>query len=309
MSNKTVDEKVVEMRFDNKHFEKNVQTTLSTLDKLKQKLNLTGASKGLDNISKQADKVSFVNMENSLMSLEKRFSTMGIIGTTVIQNLTNSAMNFVKKISSFGINGIISGGYRRAQNIENARFQLNGLLKDAEKVAAVMKDVDYGVTETAYGLDAAATVAAQLVASGMEAGTEMRHALRGISGVAAMTNSTYEDIGRIYTTVAGNGRLMGDQLLQLSARGMNAAATLGKYLNKSEAEVRQMVSKGQISFKMFSEAMDDAFGEHAKEANNTMTGALSNIKSALARIGELFFAPIIAEKSPLVGHLTIDLHH
>ena len=303
MSNKTVDEKVVEMRFDNKHFEKNVQTTLSTLDKLKQKLNLTGASKGLDNISKQADKVSFVNMENSLMSLEKRFSTMGIIGTTVIQNLTNSAMNFVKKISSFGINGIISGGYRRAQNIENARFQLNGLLKDAEKVAAVMKDVDYGVTETAYGLDAAATVAAQLVASGMEAGTEMRHTLRGISGVAAMTNSTYEDIGRIYTTVAGNGRLMGDQLLQLSARGMNAAATLGKYLNKSEAEVRQMVSKGQISFKMFSEAMDDAFGEHAKEANNTMTGALSNIKSALARIGELFFAPIIAEKSPLVQFL------
>ena len=303
MSSKTIDEKVVEMRFDNKHFEKNVQTSLSTLDKLKQKLNLTGASKGLENIGKQAEKVSFINMENSLAALEKRFSITGIAGMTFIQNITNGLLGVSKKLTGIIKDGIIGGGYRRASNIENAKFQLNGLLKDAEKVAAVMKDVDYGVTDTAYGLDAAATVAAQLVASGMEAGEGMRHALRGISGVAAMTNSSYEEIGRIYTTVAGNGRLMGDQLLQLSSRGMNAAATLGKYLNKSEADIRKMVSKGQISFETFSKAMDDAFGEHAKDANNTLNGVISNIKSALARIGELFFAPIIAENSPLIQFL------
>lgn len=301
---KTIDEKVVEMRFDNKQFEKNVKTTLSTLDKLKAKLNLTGASKGLEEVSKASKKVDFSNMESSLAALEKRFSTTGIVGMTVIQNLTNAAINFAKQIRSFSIGGIIEGGKSRATKIENAKFQIKGLLRDyedaQERLDDIMADVNYGVESTAYGLDAAASVAAQLVASGMQAGDGMKAALRGISGVAAMTNSTYEDIGRIYTTVAGNGRLMGDQLLQLSARGMNAAAVLAKYLGTSEAKVREMTSKGKISFEMFSKAMDDAFGEHAKDANKTLNGVISNIKAALAKIGADFYGPLIAENSPLV---------
>lgn len=301
---KTIDEKVVEMRFDNKQFEKNVKTTLSTLDKLKAKLNLTGASKGLEEVSKASKKVDFSNMESSLAALEKRFSTTGIVGMTVIQNLTNAAINFAKQIKSFSIGGIIEGGKSRATKIENAKFQIKGLLRDykdaQERLDDIMADVNYGVESTAYGLDAAASVAAQLVASGMQAGDGMKAALRGISGVAAMTNSTYEDIGRIYTTVAGNGRLMGDQLLQLSARGMNAAAVLAKSLGTTEAKVREMTSKGKISFEMFSKAMDDAFGEHAKDANKTLNGVISNIKAALAKIGADFYGPLIAENSPLV---------
>ena len=301
---KTIDEKVVEMRFDNKQFEKNVKTTLSTLDKLKAKLNLTGASKGLEEVSKASKKVDFSNMENSLAALEKRFSATGIVGMTVIQNLTNAAINFAKQIKSFSIGGIIEGGKSRATKIENAKFQIKGLLRDykdaQDRLDDIMADVNYGVESTAYGLDAAASVAAQLVASGMQAGDGMKAALRGISGVAAMTNSTYEDIGRIYTTVAGNGRLMGDQLLQLSARGMNAAAVLAKSLGTTEAKVREMTSKGKISFEMFSKAMDDAFGEHAKDANKTLNGVISNIKAALAKIGADFYGPLIAENSPLV---------
>ena len=239
---KTVDERVVQMKFDNRQFERGVNDTMSTLEKFKQKLDLTGASKGLDEVQKSAQNLdknmSFNNAEKSLNSLEKRFSSLGIVGMTVIQNLTNSMMNFAKKISDYSIGGIISGGKARAAKIENARFQIKGLLKDVEdadkRLEDIMSDVNYGVESTAYGLDAAAAVAAQLVASGMEAGEGMRHALRGISGVAAMTNSTYEEIGNIYTTIAGNGRLMSVQLLQLSSRGMNAAAILAKSLNKTK---------------------------------------------------------------------------
>ena len=300
---KTIDEKVVEMKFDNKQFETNVQTSLSTLDKLKAKLNLTGASKGLEDVNKATKSLDFSQMESSLAAIEKRFSTMGIVGMTVIQNLTNSVIGMMYKLKNYSIDRIIGGGYTRASKIENARFQLKGLMSNLKDVEDVMKDVDFGVTDTAYGLDAAATVAAQLAASGMKAGDSMRYALRGISGVAAMTNSSYEDIGRIYTSVAGNGRLMGDQLLQLSVRGMNAAAVLGKAMNKSEADIRKMVSKGQISFDDFSKAMYDAFGEHAVKANDTLNGVTANIGSAFARIGELFYKPIIAENSPLIKFL------
>lgn len=300
---KQVDERVVEMRFDNQNFEKNVATSMSTLDKLKQKLNLKGAGKSLEEINKSAQNVSFQKMADSLSVLEKRFSTTGIVGMSVINNLTNSAMGFVKKLNNFVINGVKTGGINRAMKIENARFQLGVLLKDSEKVEAVMANVQAAVDGTAYGMDAAATIASQLAASGMQAGTEMQNTLQAIAGVAAMTNSSYEDIGRIFAQISGQGRLMGNDLLQLSGRGMNAAATLGEALGKTEAEVRDMVSKGQISFQMFSDAMYNAFGEGSKKANESLTGAFSNVKSALAKISADFVSPLVQQNGPIVKFL------
>ena len=149
---KTVDERVVQMKFDNRQFEQGVSKTMSTLDKFKQKLNLTGASKGLDDVQKSAQNLnknmSFDNAEKSLASLEKRFSTLGIVGMTVIQNLTNSMMNFAKKVGDYGIGGIIEGGKSRAMKIENAKFQIKGLIGQVEdaqqRLDAIMDDVNYG---------------------------------------------------------------------------------------------------------------------------------------------------------------------
>ena len=297
---RTVDQRVVEMQFDNGQFERNVKTSMNTLDRLKQSLNMNGATKGLENVQQASNNIDFSRMAAGVESLQNRFSTLGIVGMRVIENLTDSAMRFANKTLSFITNGIVQGGIRRAMNLENAHFQLQGLLKDEDQVSAIMKNVNDSVDGTAYSLDAAAKVASQLAASGMRAGDEMFTSLRAVAGVAAMTNSDYESIGEIFTTVAGNGRLMGEQLLQLSSRGMNAAATLAEYLGTSEAKVRDMVSKGKIDFKTFSAAMDDAFGEHAKKANETFTGSLSNIKAALARIGALFVSPLIVQNGPIV---------
>lgn len=297
---KQVDERVVSMQFDNKQFEANVKTSMSTIQKLKQSLKFKDSTKGLENLNKATSELKFDKLISGVETLEKRFSTMGIVGMRVIENLTDSAMQMITRTKNLITSTIKQGGISRATNIENARFQLQGLLKDDEAVAAVMKNVSDSVDGTAYSLDAAAKVASQLAASGMRAGDEMFSSLRAVAGVAAMTNSSYEDIGRIFTQVAGQGRMMGDQLLQLSGRGMNAAATLAEQLGKTEQEIRDMVSKGQISFSTFASAMDNAFGEHAKKANETLNGAFSNVKSALARIGAEFVAPLIVQNGPLV---------
>ena len=299
MSNK-IDERVVEMRFDNAQFEKNVSTTMSTLDKLKKSLNLDGAAKGLQNVNAAAKTTSFDSLAASVSKLEYRFSTLGIVGMRVIENLTDSMMRLAQKTLNFLTSGVVQGGIKRAMNLENAHFQLQGLLKDEEAVAAVMQNVGDAVDGTAYSLDSAAKVASQLAASGMRAGDDMFKSLRAVAGVAAMTNSEYSDIGRIFTKIAGQGRLMGDDLLSLSSRGMNAAATLAESMGITESAVREMVSKGQIDFKTFAYAMDDAFGEHAKKANETLTGALSNVKSALGRIGALFVSPLVEQNGELV---------
>lgn len=302
---KTVDERLVEMRFDNQNFEKNTAQSMRTLDKLKTKLNFKDSSKSLESLEKASRNVTFEKMANSVATLEKRFSVTGIVGMRVIENLTDSAMGLIKKLQNFVVSGIKSGGLSRAMKLENAQFQLGVLLKDADKVTAVMKNVSAAVDGTAYSLDAAATVASQLAASGIEAGDKMQQSLQAVAGVAAMTNSSYEDIGRIFTQIAGQGRLMGNDLLQLSGRGMNAAATLGEALGKTEAEIRDMVSKGKISFEVFSNVMYQSFGEGAKKANETFDGALSNVKSALARIGALFYSPLIASNGPVVKFLNV----
>lgn len=280
-----VDERVVELRFDNKQFEQETAKSMSTLDKLKEKLQFKNAQSGAEQLQKAVANINVNPIVQGIDTLETKMSALGIAGKRVIENLVDWGMSGIHKLEQKlqgPINQIISGGKSRALNIEQAKFQLEGLHVAWEDI---VDDINYGVQDTAYGLDAAAKVASQLVASQVELGDEMKHALLGISGVAAMTNSTYEDVGRIYTTVAGNGRLMGEQLLQLSSRGINAAATLGEALDLTEAEVRDMVSKGKISFEMFSEAMFKAFGEHAKSANKTFQGALSNTKAALSRLG------------------------
>ena len=299
-----VDEKVVSMKFDNKQFEANVKTSMGTIDKLKSSLNFKGASKSLEDLEKASKKVSFDDIAASVQRLENRFSVFGIAGMRIVEQFTDSVIDSVRRISraatSFIREGIIQGGKRRAMNLENAHFQLQGLLKDEAAVEAVMKNVNDSVDGTAYSLDSAAKVASQFAASGMRAGDQMFSSLRAVAGVAAMTNSEYDEIGRIFTKVAGQGRLMGDDLLSLSSRGMNAAATLAEALGTSESAVREMVSKGKIDFNTFASAMDNAFGEHAKKANETLTGALSNVKAALARIGALFVSPLVEQNGALV---------
>ena len=97
---KTVDERVVAMRFDNTQFEKNVQTSMSTLDKLKQKLNLSGAAKGLDDISNAAKRTDLSGLGNGIESVKMKFSALQVMGITALSEITRTAMSAGKKIVS-----------------------------------------------------------------------------------------------------------------------------------------------------------------------------------------------------------------
>ena len=294
----TIDENVVSMRFDNKEFEKNAQQSLGTLDKLKRALHFDKTGESLKKLGDEAKQVDFSKMSGQLDAMEKRFSTFGIAGAAAISRVTNAAMDLgkamvkdVAKPFTAAVQQIKSGGISRAMNLEHAHFQLMGLVNDEQKVAEILNGpVQQAVDGTAYGLDAAAVAASSLVASGVQT-QELLGPLKAIAGVAAMTGREYSDIADIFTTVASNGKLMTMQLRQLSASGLNASAALAKAMNKSEAEINDMVTKGKISFADFSKAMEEAFGDHAAEANKTFTGALSNVKAALSRIGAKVVTP------------------
>ena len=101
---------VVEMRFDNRQFEQNVATTMSTLDKFKQKLNFRGAGKGLEEIGTAAQKVDMRGLGSGVEAVSAKFSALQVVGITALANITNSAINAGKRIvSALTIDPIKSG--------------------------------------------------------------------------------------------------------------------------------------------------------------------------------------------------------
>lgn len=104
---KVVDEKVVEMQFNNKNFEKNVSQSMSTLDKLKEKLKLPGASKALEEVNNKAQKINLTPIEKAVETIEVKFSAMSVAAYTAINRITNYAItagkNLVKSLSTDNI--------------------------------------------------------------------------------------------------------------------------------------------------------------------------------------------------------------
>ena len=97
---RTIDERVVEMRFDNRQFEQNVQTSLSTLDKLKRGLDLDGAAKGLENLGTAAKKCDMSALSSSVETVRATFSAFEVVAMTALSNITNSALNIGKQLVS-----------------------------------------------------------------------------------------------------------------------------------------------------------------------------------------------------------------
>lgn len=301
MSN-SIDQRVVQMQFDNKQFESGVQTSLSTLDKLNDKLRFKDTAK---NIESGFSSLNLGFVGDAIQSIADKFTLMGVIGQTVFHNLANSVVSFGTKLLTAIPNQIKTGGWNRALNLENAQFQLEGL---GVQWDTIKEDINYGVQDTAYSLDAAAKAAAQLVSSGIDVGDSMKQALRGISGVAAQTNSSYEEISHVFTRIAGNGRVYAVDLQSLSSRGLNAAAILAKSFGTTEAAVRDMVSDGEINFATFSKVMDEAFGQNATKANDTFQGSLSNVKAALSKVGAEFANPLLKNSRDILNSFRLAVN-
>ena len=231
----SIDQKVVEMKFDNSQFESAVSQTMSTLEKFKNKLNFKNTDKGLDKLSKTTSDYQYTlqDVGQSLANLEKRFGIVGTVGARIFEKLTDSAYGFVTKGIQNIVGSITQGGMSRAMNLEQARFQMEGILGDAEKVRSVIyDDILPELQGTPFSLDQAAVVVGQLTASGIKSSEEIRQATRGMAGLAAMTGHQLSDVGRIFTKVAGNGVMMAEELNQLSTYGVNAAADLSNFYKK-----------------------------------------------------------------------------
>ena len=121
----------------------------------------------------------------------------------------------------------------------------------------------------------------------------MTNSLQAVANAAAASGRGFNDVGVIFSSVAARGKLMGDDMLQLTSSGVPVLQLLADHLHKTTAEVSDMVSSGQIDFKTFSDAMREGLGDAAKSSGDTLEGAVANVGSALSRMTEPLATPVI----------------
>lgn len=189
----TIDQKVVEMQFDNRNFEKNVSATMSTLDKLKQSLNLTGATKGLENVDAAARRLDMTGVSNAVETVRAKFSALEVMGVTALANITNSAVNAGKRIVSALTIDPIKTGFSEYETQINA---VQTILANTSSKGTTLDDVNGALDtlnkyadKTIYNFTEMTRNIGTFTAAGVDLDKSVS-AIQGIANLAAVSGST-----------------------------------------------------------------------------------------------------------------------
>lgn len=190
---RTIDERIVEMRFDNRQFERNVQTSLSTLDKLKQGLDLDGAAKGLENLGDAAKKCNMSALSSSVETVRAKFSALEVVAMTTLSNITNSALNTGKRlVSALTIDPIKTG----FQEYETQIGAVQTILANTQHEGTNLQQVNRALDElntyadkTIHNFTEMTRNIGTFTAAGVNLQTSV-DSIKGIANLAAISGST-----------------------------------------------------------------------------------------------------------------------
>lgn len=189
----TVDERVVSMQFDNKHFERNVQTTMSTLDKLKEKLNMTGVAKGFDDVDKATKRINLDGLGSAAEVVAVKFSHMQATIQHQLNRIVDSAIATGKRIvSALTIDPIKTGLTEYETQINSVQT----ILANTQSKGSTLQDVNRALDElntyadkTIYNFTEMTRNIGTFTAAGIDLKTSVS-AIQGIANLAAISGST-----------------------------------------------------------------------------------------------------------------------
>lgn len=189
----TIDERVVEMRFDNKQFEQNVQTSISTIEKLEKSLNLKGASKGLEDVNAAAKNCNMTPLSNAVETVKMRFSALEVMAVTALANITNSALNAGKNIVSALTIDPIKTGFQEYETQINA---VQTILANTQHEGTNLQQVNRALDElntyadkTIYNFTEMTRNIGTFTAAGVNLQTSV-DSIKGIANLAAVSGSS-----------------------------------------------------------------------------------------------------------------------
>ncbi len=225
------------------------------------------------------------------------------LGTNIGQGIKTVATGTVT-VAATAIGTALVKGFGRLNALDNATNKLNGLGHSAESVEAIMKNALASVRGTAFGMDAAATVAASAVAAGIKPGADLERTLKLVADAATIAGTDMGSMGAIFNKVAASNKVQMDVINQLHDAGVPALASLADYMGVTAEEASKMASKGEISFETFQAAMEKTLGGAAQSSGNTFSGAMANVGAALGRVGAGILGGIFPKLAPLFQGIT-----
>ena len=186
---KTVDERVVSMQFDNKQFEANVQTSMSTLDKLKQKLDFKGASKGLENVNAAVKNVNMSGLSSAVETVSMKFSALQVMAVTALANITNSAINAGKRIvHALTIAPITTGFQEYELKMNSVQTIMASTGESLETVNEYLEELNKYADKTIYSFSDMTSNIGKFTNAGVKLEDAVM-AIKGISNEAAVSGA------------------------------------------------------------------------------------------------------------------------
>ena len=192
---KTVDERVVSMQFDNKQFEANVNTSMSTIDKLKAKLDFKGATKGMEDIGTATKNVNMSGLGSAVESVRVKFSALQVMGVTALANITNSAINAGKRMVSALSLDQIRAGFQKFSDKTTSVATLQAQGNALEDVNEQLDKLNWFTDETSYNFTDMVSNIAKFTATGKGL-EESVTAMEGIATWAALSGQNASTASR-----------------------------------------------------------------------------------------------------------------
>lgn len=259
-----------------------------------------------DKAGKAAGKAFGAGFQSQLSSIS---SSSGKAGKALTKGITVPAVAAATAVGSiFAVKG-----WERLTAIDTAESKLKGLGYTGSEISSVMDSALASVKGTAYGLGDAANVAVGALAAGVNQGEDLTRVLKTVADTATIAGGDFQGTAAIFNKVMAKGKAQGDEILQLSEKGVPVLQTIGKYLGKTAEEVSDLASQGEISFDTFEASMREAFGGAALASGESMIGMADNVWAAVGRVGAAFLDSgsdgegFFTKLKPLLGELTGDL--
>ena len=263
-----VDNRIVEMQFDNRHFEKNVSTTMSTLDKLKQKLNFSGTAKGLENVNAAAKNVNMSGLGSAVETVSAKFSAMQVVGVTALANITNSAINAGKRIvSALTIDPVKTGLSEYETKINaiqvikaNTRAIYEGdEARQMQDIEDALADLNKYADRTIYNFAQMTDNVGKFVAQGLGV-KEAAKAVQGMANLAGASGASAQDMARATYQMS---QALGGTIRKIdwnSLRNANMASVELKNTLTDLAKVKGIDIEGMIAKKgTFEDTLEEGY--------------------------------------------------
>lgn len=278
-----VDERVVEMRFDNAQFEKNVHQTMQSLEQLNDSLRLDGAEKGFEKISDASAKVDFDEMQGALDNLSGKFSAVEVMGVAALSHITRQAVDTGERlVKSLSLDQVMSGWNKYAQKTASVQTIMNATGKSIAKVNGYLSKLMWFSDETSYSFTDMTQSLGQLTASGGDI-EKVIPMIMGMANATAYAGKGASEFSRVIYNLnqsysQGYLSLMDWKSVELAGV---ATAELKKQIIDTGVELGK-IKKGDVTVGTFSSTLSTKWAD--KAVMETAFGKFAEFSEAVKKM-------------------------